>query len=101
MRILSHGEEMKIVGTSSSGRSKESVFYSNLVKVKVEVVETHLKVDTKVRMVDVINTMVSFMEVDEKILEEGEVMESMVNVIEVNNQTTIQTTTNVGNLGTW
>jgi hypothetical protein len=92
---------MKIVGTSSSGRSKESVFYSNLVKVKVEVVETHLKVDTKVRMVDVINTMVSFMEVDEKILEEGEVMESMVNVIEVNNQTTIQTTTNVGNLGTW
>jgi hypothetical protein len=92
---------MKIVGTSSSGRSKESVFYSNLVKVEVEVVETHLKVDTKVRMVDVINTMVSFMEVDEKFLEEGEVMESMVNVIEVNNQTTIQTTTNVGNLGTW
>jgi aspartate 1-decarboxylase len=72
-----------------------------LIKVKVEVVEPHFKVDTKTHMVDIINMMVRLMEVDEEILEEGEVMEAMVNVIKVNNQTMIQTITIAGNLGTW
>jgi len=36
-------------------------------------------------MVDIINMKVSFMEVDEKTLKEGEVMEVVVEVIEVNN----------------
>ncbi len=41
---------------------------------------------------------VNFMEVDEETLEEGEVV---VEIIEVNNQITIQTATIVGSLGTW
>jgi hypothetical protein len=41
------------------------------------------------------------MEVDEETLEEEEVMEVVVEVIEVNNQITIQTSINAGNLGTW
>jgi hypothetical protein len=48
------------------------------------VVEPHLEVDTKAHMVDIINMKVSFMEVDKEILEEGEVMEAMVEVIKVN-----------------
>ncbi len=47
-------------------------------------VEPHLEVDTKAHMVDIINMKVSFMEVDKEILEEGEVMEAMVEVIKVN-----------------
>jgi hypothetical protein len=39
--------------------------------------------------------------VDEENLEEGEIMEAMVEVIEVNNLTTIQIATTAGNLGTW
>jgi hypothetical protein len=60
-----------------------------LVKVELEVAEPCFKVNTKAHMVDIINMMVNFMEVDEEILEEGEVIEVVVNVIEVNNQTTI------------
>jgi len=37
-----------------------------LIKVKVEVVKLHFKVDTKVCMVDIINMKVKLMEVDEK-----------------------------------
>ncbi len=44
---------------------------------------------------------VSFMEVDEETLEEEEVMEVVIEIIEVNNQITTQTTTTTGNLGTW
>ncbi len=47
---------------------------------------------------------VNLMEVDEEILEEEEVkevVEVMVEVIEVNDQIAIQTTTIAGNLGTW
>jgi hypothetical protein len=62
----------------------------------VEVVEPHLEVDTEVCMVDIINTNVNLMEVDEETLEEGGVPETMVEVIEVNNQTT----TIMKNLGT-
>jgi hypothetical protein len=36
-------------------------------------------------MVDIINMKVSFMEVDEKTLEEEEVMEVAVEIIEINN----------------
>jgi hypothetical protein len=49
-------------------------------------------------MVDIINMKVSFMEVDEEILEEEEVV---VKVIEVNNQIVIQIAIIAGNLGTW
>ncbi len=64
-------------------------------------VEPHFKVDTKAHMVDIINMMINLMEVNKEILEEGALMEAVVNVIEVNNQTIIQTTTIARNLGTW
>ncbi len=44
---------------------------------------------------------VSLMEVDEETLKEDEVVEVMVEVIEVNNQITTQTTTSTRNMGTW
>jgi hypothetical protein len=69
------------------------------IEVEVEVVKPHFEVDTKTRMVDIINMKANFMEVDEETLEE--VMEVVVEVIEVNNQITIQTTTTTRNLGTW
>ncbi len=55
------------------------------VKVKIKVVKPHFEVDMKVRMVDIINMKVNYMEVDEKKFKEGEVMEVMVEIIEVNN----------------
>ncbi len=75
-----------------------------LIEVEVEVVKLHFEVNKEVRMVDIINMKVKFMEVDEETLEEEEVeevMEVVVEVIEVNNQIAIQITTTVGNLGTW
>jgi hypothetical protein len=39
--------------------------------------------------------------VDKETLKEEEVVEVVVEIIEVNNQITSQTTTTVGNLGTW
>jgi hypothetical protein len=72
-----------------------------LIKIEVEVVKLHFKVDTKVCMVDIINMKVNFMEVDEETLKEEKVVEVMVEVIEVNNQITIQTITTIGNLSTW
>jgi len=77
------------------------------VEVEVEVVKLHFEVDTKVRMVDIINMKVKLMEVDEETLEEEEVeevvevMEVVVEVIEVNNQIVTQIATTTGNLGTW
>jgi hypothetical protein len=83
------------------------------IEVEVEVVKPHFKVDTKARMVDIINMKVKFMEVDEETLEEEEVEEVkevvevvvvvvvVVEVIEVNNQIAIQIATTMGNLGTW
>jgi hypothetical protein len=65
-----------------------------LIEVEVEVVNFHFEVDTEARMVDIINMKVNLMEVDEEILKEEE-------VIEVNNQITIQTATTMGNLGIW
>jgi hypothetical protein len=52
-------------------------------------------------MVDIINMKVKLMEVDKETLEEEEVEEVVVEVIEVNNQITIQIATTPGNLGTW
>jgi len=60
-----------------------------LIKVEVEVVKLHFKVDMEVHMVDIINMKVKLMEVDEKTLEEEEVEEVVVEVIKVNNQITI------------
>jgi len=74
------------------------------IEVEVEVVKLHIEVDTKIRMVDIINMKVKLMEVDEKTLEEEEVeevVEVVVEVIEVNNQIATQIATIVGNLGTW
>jgi len=56
-----------------------------LIEVEVEVLKPHFEADTKVRMVDIINMKFSFMEVDEEILEEEEVVEVVVEVTEVNN----------------
>jgi hypothetical protein len=55
------------------------------ILIEVKVVEPHFEVDTKVHMVNIINMKVGFMEVDEEILEEGEVMEVVMKVIKVNN----------------
>jgi hypothetical protein len=52
-------------------------------------------------MVDIINMKVNLMEVDDKTLEEEEVVEVVVEVIEVNNQIAIQISTTARNLGTW
>ncbi len=60
----------------------------------------HFEADMEARMVDIINMKVSLMEVDEETLEEEEVVEVVVEVIEVNNQITIQIAITVGNLGT-
>jgi len=75
-----------------------------LIEVEIEVVKLHFEVDTEVRMVDIINMKVKFMEVDKETLEEEEVkeiVEVVVEVIEVNNQITIQISTTMGNLGPW
>jgi hypothetical protein len=74
---------------------------STQILIEVEVVELQVKVNMEARMVDIINMKVNFMEVDEKTLKEREVMEAVVEVIKVNNQTMIQIATTVGNLGTW
>ncbi len=72
-----------------------------LIEIEVEVLKPHFEDDTEARMVDIINMKVSLMEVDEETLEEEEVEEVVVEVIEVNNQITIQIATTVGNMGTW
>jgi hypothetical protein len=80
---------------------KKVLFTQILIEVEVKVVKPHFKVDTEACMVDIINMKVSLMEVDEESLKEEEVVEVMVEVIEVNNQITIQITTTMENLGTW
>jgi hypothetical protein len=72
-----------------------------LIEVEVEVLKPHFEDDTKARMVDIINMKVSLMEVNEETLEEEEVVEVVLEIIEVNNQITIQIATTAGNLGTW
>jgi hypothetical protein len=71
------------------------------IEVQAEVVKPHFEVDPEARMVDINNMKVKLMEVDEETLEEEEVVEVVVEVIEVNNQITIQIATTTGNLGTW
>jgi hypothetical protein len=91
-------KEMRIV--SSNGGSQESFIYSNTNRGRGKVVNFHFKVNTEVRMVDIINVKVSLMEVHEETLKEEEVMEVVVEIIKVNNQITIQTTITARNLGT-
>jgi hypothetical protein len=55
----------------------------------------------EVCMVDIINTKVNLMEVEEETLKKEEVAEVVVEVIKVNNQITTQTATIARNLGTW
>jgi len=69
-----------------------------LIEVEVEVLKPPFEVNTKARMVDIINMKVSFMETDEETLEEEEIV---VEVIEVNNQIVIQIAITTRNLGTW
>jgi len=71
------------------------------IQIPIEVLKLHFEADTEVRMVDIINMKLSFMEVDEEILEEEEVVEVVVEVIKVNNQITTQIVIIVGNQGTW
>jgi hypothetical protein len=80
---------------------KKVLSTQTIIEVEVEVLKPHFEVDTKARMVDIINMKVNLMEVDKETLEEEEVMEVVVEVIEVNNQIAIQTATTAGNLGTW
>jgi hypothetical protein len=91
-------KEMRIV--SSNGGSQESFIYSNTNRGRGKVVNFHFKVNTEVRMVDIINVKVSLMEVHEETLKEEEVMEVVVEIIKVNNQITLQTTITARNLGT-
>jgi len=65
------------------------------------VVKLEFEVDMEVCMVDIINMNVNLIEVDEETLEKEETMEVVVEVIKVNNQITTQTSTVVGNIGTW
>jgi hypothetical protein len=76
---------------------KKLFFIQIIIKVEVKVVKFHFEVDTKVHMVDIINMKVNLMEVDEETLEEEEVV---VEVIEVNDQITVQIATTAGNLRT-
>jgi hypothetical protein len=93
-------EEMKIVGTSMEDHKK--MFSTQiLIEVEVKVVKPHLKVNTETCMADIINMKVDFMEVDEETLEEEEVVEAVVEIIEVNDQITIQIITIAGYLNTW
>ncbi len=80
---------------------KKVLSTQTLIEIEVEVLKPHFEDDTEARMVDIINMKVSLMEVDEETLEEEEVEEVVVEVIEVNNQITIQIATTVGNMGTW
>ncbi len=66
------------------------------IKVEVKVVKPHLEV----HMVDIINMKINLMEVAKETLEEGEIMETMVEFIEVNNQIMTQTTITTKNLNT-
>jgi len=52
------------------------------IVIEVEVVKPHFEVNMEARMVDIINMKVNLMEVDEKTLEEEEVVEVMVEIIE-------------------
>jgi hypothetical protein len=72
-----------------------------LIEVEVEVLKFHFEADMEACMVDIINMKLSFMEVDEEILEEEEVVEVMVEAIEVNNQIVTQIAIIAGNLSTW
>ncbi len=64
----------------------KKLFYTQiLIEVEVEVLKLHFEVNTKARMVDIINMKVNLIEVEEEILDEGEVMEVVVEIIEVNN----------------
>jgi len=47
---------------------KKMLFTQILIEVEVEVVKLHFEVNTKVRMVDIINMKVKFMKVDEETL---------------------------------
>jgi hypothetical protein len=80
---------------------KKVISIQILIKVKVEVVNPHFEVNTETRIVDIINMKVNFMEVDEEILEEEELVEVMVEIIEVNNQIVTHTIIIMENLGTW
>ncbi len=70
------------------------------IKVEVKVVKPHLEVHMEVHMVDIINMKINLMEVAKETLEEGEIMETMVEFIEVNNQIMTQTTITTKNLNT-
>jgi hypothetical protein len=83
------------------GDHKKMLSTQILIKVEVEVVKPHFKVDTEARTMDIINMKVNLMEVDKETLKEKEVVEVVVEVIKVNNQITIQIATTAGNLGTW
>jgi hypothetical protein len=69
---------------------KKMPFTQILIKIEIEVVKPHLKVNTETHMVDIINMKVKLMEVDEETLEEEEVIKVVVEVIKIKNQTMIQ-----------
>jgi hypothetical protein len=80
---------------------KKVLFTQILIEVAVEVLKPHFENNTEVRMVNIINMKVSLMEVDEKTLEEEEVVEVVLEIMEVNNQIATETAITTRNLGTW
>jgi hypothetical protein len=80
---------------------KKMISTQILIDVEVEVVKLHFKVDMEVCTMDIINMKVTFMEMDEKNLEEEEVVEVIVEVIKVNYQIATRTIITKGNMGTW
>jgi hypothetical protein len=68
---------------------KKVLSTQTLIEVEVEVLKPHFEVDMEACMVD------------EETLEEEEVVEVVLEIIEVNNQITIQIATIAKNLGTW
>ncbi len=82
-------------------KDHQKMFFTQiLIEVEVEWVKPHFNVNTKARMLDIINMKVNLMEVDEETLEEEEVVEVTVEVIEINNQIATQITTIARNLST-
>jgi hypothetical protein len=61
----------------------KKVFFIQIL-IEVKVVKLHFEVNTEACMVDIINMKVKFMKVDEKTLEEEEVVEEIIEVNKLN-----------------
>ncbi len=92
---------MKIVGISSNGGSQESVFYLNTNRSRGRDGKTSFQGQHESLHSGHHQHESQPHGMDKETLKEEEVVEVVVEVIEVNNQITIQTITIAGNLSTW